>query len=250
MPTPQLPTHLLRIRRIARMRAILDTAYRLLTRREVEGLEYLPSEGGFLLVFNHLTNFDPHLLFTVARRDRATGLTAAEYRSRPLHRFLVESCGGIWLRRGAGDRRALDLALALLAEGWMVGLAPEGRRSPTGALRPGRPGAAFLALRSGAPIVPAAVMGTEAIASALRSGRRARVRVRFGPPFRLAAEQRSISRQALQRHTGRIMSEIAALLDPGYRGAYGGAGGAAVVHSPHPRSPALIRGRPFEPEVR
>jgi 1-acyl-sn-glycerol-3-phosphate acyltransferase len=214
----QQPPRLPPPRTVAALRRVLDIAYAALTRREAHGLEQLPASGGFLLVFNHLTNYDPHLIFTLVRRPRAVGLVAADYRVRPFHRFLVERTGGLWLRRGAADRRALEVALNLLASGWMVGLAPEGRRSPTGTLQPGRPGAAFLALRSGAPIVPVGVAGTERIGHP--SWLRVPVIIRFGEPFFLPRQAGRITRAQLQEATTTIMSRIAALLPERYRGVY------------------------------
>ncbi len=202
------------------MRTTLNLLYRFLTCRQVYGRAHIPSEGPCLLVFNHLSNLDAHLLYCLLPRADVTGLFAADYRSRPFFRFMVESPGGLWLRRGEGDRRTLQTALTLLEQGWMVGLAPEGGRSATGALREGRRGAAFLASRANAPILPVAIVGTEHIASGIKHLHRATVTVRVGAPFRLPSRQGGHSKRHLQQCTDLIMCHIAALLPIAYRGVY------------------------------
>src|ERR1700686_2519265 len=116
------------------LHGVLSALYGLLCQRQVIGLDNLPTRGPCVLVFNHVSNFDPPLLFTLVRRRDATGLVADNYRDRPFYRFIVEGSGGTWLKRGASDRAALETALALLNNGWLVGIAPEGRRSPNRSL--------------------------------------------------------------------------------------------------------------------
>lgn len=200
----------------ALLKRLLGRISRGLFRLEVHDAHAIPARGPCILVFNHLSNLDPHLLFTLMPRADAVGLVAAEYRTRPLVRWLVEACGGLWLHRGKADRATLRRALVLLEGGALVGLAPEGRRSPDGRLGAGRPGAAFLALRSGAPVLPVALEGTERALATLRRGRRPRVVVRFGEPFflkdPLAPSQPGERREELEEGTRRIMEALAALL--------------------------------------
>lgn len=212
------------------LRLTLKVLYSCVMRRQVFGLEHIPSTGPCLLVFNHLSNLDPHLLFCLLSRDDLTGLFASDYRSHPFFRFMVECPGGLWLRRGEGDRSALRAALARLEEGWMVGLAPEGRRSSTGALREGKRGAAFLAVWAGIPVLPVAITGTENVAAGIRHLRRAAVTVHFGEPFWLPQQGGGGTKQHLQVCTDEIMCRIAALLPADYRGAY----------EAHPHLQALI----------
>lgn len=229
---PQIVQH--SPRRAALLRRVLTAIYRAILRLEVECEERIPGEGPCIVVLNHLSNFDAHLLYllyTLVQRLDATGLVAAAYRRRPFFRWMVEACGGMWLRLGEGDRRALRTALQLLANGWLVGLSPEGGRSPTGALSQGRRGAAFLALRSGGPVLPLAVTGTERIHGNLLRLRRTRVRVRVGEAFHPAGGRELDFRTRTQRATEEIMCRIAALLPPPYRGEY----------ADHPLLAALVR---------
>jgi 1-acyl-sn-glycerol-3-phosphate acyltransferase len=220
-------------RRVEAVRFVTSTVFSMLVRRRVEGLENVPPDGACLIVFNHLSNFDPHLIFSLLRRADTTGLVAENYRRNPLTRFAIEAAGGMWIRRGAGDRAALEAALSRLSQGWIVGIAPEGRRSPSGALAAARRGPAFLATRANVPILPVAVTNTENLARALRSLRRVTLTVRFGEPFMLPPPTVGSSRkQQLQEATDVLMCRIAALLPSEYRGVYAG----------HPRLEALYGG--------
>ncbi len=219
--------------RVRRMRALLRPLYRLVLDLEVVGEERVPRSGGCLLVFNHLSNLDAHLLLTLMPRDDATGLVAADYRKRPLHRWIVEAGGGTWLRRGAGDREALKRALGLLEAGWLVGLAPEGGRSPDGRLRPPRPGAAFLALRSGVPVLPVGIDGTDRFSGNVLRGRRTPVRVVVGEPFQLEAPPGCGRREALELGSARIMGRISRLIPPWRLGPF--AAPPPEGHPPVPR---------------
>lgn len=204
------------------LRGILGPLFSASLRLETEGESNVPVQGPCVLVFNHLSNLDPPLLFTRMPRSDATGLVAASYRSRPFHRWIVEAGGGLWLRRGEGDRATLMAALHQLDQGWLVGLAPEGGRSPTGVMRAGQPGAAFLALRSGAPVVPVGLDGTDRVLPSLARGQRATVTIQMGPAFHPhIPPEVTARRRRLDLATEQIMAAIARLVPPWRRGLWG-----------------------------
>jgi 1-acyl-sn-glycerol-3-phosphate acyltransferase len=111
-------------------------------------------------------------------------------------------------------------------------MAPEGTRSPTGALIEARPGASYLAARSGAPIVPVAVTGTEDknVVAHLKRLRRVKVITRIGEPFTLPPLGRGDREVELKKDTDEIMCRIAAMLPLEYRG----------VYADHPRTLELL----------
>jgi 1-acyl-sn-glycerol-3-phosphate acyltransferase len=128
--------------------------------------------------------------------------------------------GIIWVHRGRPDRKALRAALDALEQGRMVTLAPEGRQSVTGGLEEGTEGAAFLALKSGAPIVPVALTGTEIdhVDAHLKRWRRTPVSLTVGKPFFIREQE---DRQAMMRDgTRQIMESLAGLLPDSYRGKF------------------------------
>jgi 1-acyl-sn-glycerol-3-phosphate acyltransferase len=131
--------------------------------------------------------------------------------------------GIIWVHRGRPDRKALRAALDGLADGRIVALAPEGRQSLIGGLEDGNAGAAFLALKAGAPIVPIAMTGTENqnIYGHLRGLKRTPVTLSVGKPFVLFPKGKEADRQEMmQEGTRQIMEALAALLPEAYRGKY------------------------------
>jgi 1-acyl-sn-glycerol-3-phosphate acyltransferase len=207
--------------RVRMLRGLDNALFAVLTRREVVGLEHIPTSGPCLLVFNHLSNLDPPLIFGVIKRLDLTALVAAEYQARWFHRLMIEGAGGRWIRRGASDRAALKEALTILERGWMIGIAPEGGRSPAHALRRSKTGAAFLAHHANVPILPVGVTGTEAVTDSLKRFRRQRLSVRFGPLFTLPPVVPGNHKQQLEQSTDLIMCHIAALIPPQYRGIYG-----------------------------
>jgi 1-acyl-sn-glycerol-3-phosphate acyltransferase len=215
---------------------MLGHLYRSVCHLRIDGLHHVPASGGCLLVFNHLSNFDPHLIYSVIPRTDLTGLLAENYRKRPFHRFMIESFGGIWLRRGSGDREALKTALDLLGNGWMVGIAPEGRRSPTGALAEAKRGASFLATRANVPVLPVGITGTEKMHRAIPRLLRADVTVTLGEPFMLNRPSGRNQKQQLQEATDQMMGRIAALLPAAYRGVYAHHASAAEIPHEHASS--------------
>jgi 1-acyl-sn-glycerol-3-phosphate acyltransferase len=193
----------------------------LLIRIEIEGLGYIPETGPYLLVTNHLHWLDPPTLMA-AFPYRGYVFAAAK---REKHWFLgplFRSLDAIWVHRGEVDRRALRQALGVLKGGGILGMAPEGTRSDTGAMQQGRGGAAYFAYRTGADVVPVVVTGQEQAFAMLKKLRRARVRVVFGPPFTpptVSAGQK-VGSAEIRGFTDEIMYHLAAMLPPEYRGLY------------------------------
>jgi len=184
---------------------------------QVTGVEHVPREGPFILVANHRSLADPPIL------GWATGLQVGrvvhfmaklEVRRWPIIGWLADQSGVFFVRRGEGDRGAQRQALRLLAAGGPIAIFPEGTRSRDGRLRTAKSGAALLAMRSGAPLLPVGISGTERLfPGSSRVPHRTRVRVRIGPTFRLDhVPDGRLDREALTAGTDRIMREIAALL--------------------------------------
>jgi 1-acyl-sn-glycerol-3-phosphate acyltransferase len=206
---------------------IVRLGMRLLGPMRVVGLEHVPRGGPFIAVSNHVSNLDPLVLgATVGDLTHQVVYFMAkdEMRRWPLIGWLGTQSGVFYVRRGTGDRAAQRMALDLLLSGKPIAVFPEGHRSRNGALRPGREGAALLALRTGAPILPVGIAGTHLIfRSSLRLPRRSRVTVRIGTAFELPRQaQGRLDRAELTAATDRIMREIAALLPEEQRGPYGG----------------------------
>jgi 1-acyl-sn-glycerol-3-phosphate acyltransferase len=204
---------------------------RLFTRFEVlGGLEYVPREGAAILAINHLGSLDTPLVYMVVNREDLTGWVADKYRSTPFIPTGVKWLDGIWLDREGIDISAIKAAHTYLKEGRMLGIAPEGTRSHTGALIEGKNGVAYLAANTGTAIIPAAITGTESVNETWQRLRRPRLTVRFGESFNLPPLKRATREMALQQGTDEVMCRIAALLPPTYRG----------IYADHPRLKVLL----------
>ncbi|HID62713.1 MAG TPA: 1-acyl-sn-glycerol-3-phosphate acyltransferase [Anaerolineae bacterium] len=203
--------------RIVKM--IISLIFRLLARIEIVGVENVPQEGPYIVICNHLSRFDPPLLL-IALPARMTVLAANKYRDHPLFGPFLSSMGAIYVRRGEVDRQALRACLNALKGGGIIGMAPEGTRSSTGALQEGRTGVAYLASRAGVPILPVAITGTEKIPASLKRFRRGQVKVVIGETFTLPVTERKARGKQLKEFTELIMRRLADLLPEEYRGVY------------------------------
>ncbi|MGH2446685.1 MAG: lysophospholipid acyltransferase family protein, partial [Candidatus Limnocylindria bacterium] len=185
----------------------------------IEGVEHVPREEAFILVANHCSNLDPPILgwATGNQVGRVVHFMAKiEMRSWPIVGWLARQSGVYFVRRGEGDRAAQRFSLEALADGRPIAVFPEGTRSRDGHLRSGKSGAAFLAMRSGAPLLPLAIAGTHRIfPGRSRWPHPTRIVIRIGEPFRLPhVLSGRLDREALADGTDRIMDTISRLLPP------------------------------------
>ena len=201
------------------------TLYRCLTRVDIGPLEGLPTDGPLILASNHLSNADPPLIaswLTPAMGRAVHWMAKQEALDWPIAGAFLKANGAFGIRRGAADTDAFRLAKRVLDDGRVLGTFPEGTRSSTGALQKAKEGVTLLAIRTGAPILPVAVWGTERFwprgSSFLHPG--GRVHLRVGEPFVLERQALDGRRESLEEVTDRLMERIAILLPPAYRGAY------------------------------
>jgi 1-acyl-sn-glycerol-3-phosphate acyltransferase len=169
---------------------LLGPLLRLIGRPKVEGLEHVPSSGPVILASNHLAVMDSFFLPLVVRR-RITFLAKSEYFTGSgmkgwFTRWFFTAAGQVPIDRSNADtaQAALDTAERVLGQGKLLGMYPEGTRSPDGRLYKGKTGLARLALETGVSVIPVAMIGTNAVnppgTTVLRFGR---VTVRFGKPM-------------------------------------------------------------------
>jgi 1-acyl-sn-glycerol-3-phosphate acyltransferase len=198
--------------------AIIGFVARLLWGARVEsGDEHIPRGGPFILVANHCSNVDPLILgWAIGNRTNRLihFMAKAEMRGWPVIGWLATQSGVFFVRRGEGDRAAQRFSLEALAAGRPIALHPEGTRSRDGRLQAGRSGAAFLAMRSGATLLPAGIAGTHRIfPGRSRFPHPTRIVIRVGEPFTLPhVPDGRLDRAALAAGTERIMVAIAELL--------------------------------------
>jgi 1-acyl-sn-glycerol-3-phosphate acyltransferase len=181
----------------------------------LEGAENIPRTGGFILVANHINWKDPPWIeFALGRAIRYMG--KRELFEVPVVGYVLRAIGAFPVRRGEVDRGALQNALAVVAAGQPLGFFPEGHRSESGQLIRARPGVAYVAQHSGAPMVPLAVSGTRG--ARLGAFWRRDIVIRVGPAFRTSdLEAKQDDPQAL---ADAIMRRVAVLMPLEQRGVY------------------------------
>lgn len=203
-------------------------------RFRVEGAQHEPAHGPVLVVANHTSAADP-VLVAIALRRRVITMGKEELFRIPVLGWWLRSLGGFPVRRGAPDRQALRIAAAELARGGVVVIFPEGTRSVDGRLQPAEPGAALLALRTGAPVLPVAVVGAHRVLpKGARLPRPRPIVVRLGPPLHPPRLERHLARDVLDAWGRRFIEALAALLPADQQPAAG-----ATV--PAPSGPAAPR---------
>jgi len=201
---------------------------------QVRYLERVPLRGPLIVVSNHMNLADPPLLCaSIPRRVVFMAKEELVYSRRGGH--LIRAFGALPVRRGALDREALRQTRALLERGMALGMFPEGTRSRNGQMQRAYPGTALIALRSGVPILPVGITGTEKIRNMRQVLARPRITVTIGEPFHLPPLQGRASAAELVDLTKLIMARIARLLPPSYRGVYSGAVEASEIAMQHPR---------------
>lgn len=183
-------------------RGVCKLVFVLLWRLRVDGREHVPATGPLIVACNHISYLDPAALGSALPRP-VTYLAKKELFAIPVLGPLIRRLGAYPLDREAGGVAAVRAAMRVLKEGRCVGIFPEGTRNTSGTAQE-KGGAALLAALSGAPIVPAAVVGTK------RAKRFAQVRVVFGEPFTVA-RNRNAAGDDLEKWTAEIMRRIRAL---------------------------------------
>jgi len=194
---------------------------RLLTRWRVQGKENIPVQGSLIIVANHLNLIDPPLLSASIPR-RIVFMAKEELFHSLIFGPLVRGWHAFPVRREQLDREALRQAQQVLSEGLALGMFPEGARSATAQMQQAYAGASLVALRSGAPILPVGITGTEKIKSPIALLRRPKVTVNIGRPLNLPSIDGKLTRAQLASATDFIMEHIAELLPQSHRGVYGG----------------------------
>lgn len=169
---------------------LLGPLLRLFCRPTIEGVERVPTRGGVILASNHLAVVDSFLLPLLVPR-RITFLAKREYFTQPglvgaFKRIFFRGVGQVPIDRSGGSaaQAAMLTAVRLLRDGKLLGIYPEGTRSPDGRLYKGKTGVARMTLEAGVPVVPVAMIGTDRVNPiGSRMWRPRKVHIRVGEPL-------------------------------------------------------------------
>ncbi len=150
---------------------------RLLGRIKTSGQEHFPAEGGFILATNHISYFDPPLVGSWAPRE--VYFLAKKELFRPIAGWVLREVNALPVRRGAVDRKALQLCLDTIERGKGLVIFPEGTRIKRGEMLPPKPGVGRIAVKAGCPIVIGFLWGSDRVSSVLIG--REPMGIRYGP---------------------------------------------------------------------
>ena len=189
---------------------------------EVAGKEHMPLEGPLILASNHLNNADPPVIALAIRPRYPMFMAKQEMINWPILGPAFRIFGAFPVRRGEADLAALRAATSVIESGAILVMFPEGTRSRTGGMTKGHPGTALIALRTGAPVLPVAITGSQHLGWPwifLKPFSVKHIKVTIGEPFTVPPVQRINNESTAEAHRY-IMRRIAALLPPEYRGVY------------------------------
>lgn len=208
------------MRRILRW-IIQHIGWRVLAKREVdqiEGLENLPTTGAAIIMINHIAFIDPIVVLGNLPRN-IVPMAKAEVYWIPIWGIFPWLWDVIPVHRGEADREALMRALAVLKAGEIVLVAPQGTRQHS--LQQAKEGVAYLAYKSGAPIIPVAIEGSEGFPTLnIKRWWQPGARFKMGKPFRFKKIEGRLPREALTNMTHEAMYRLAAILPEHRRGIY------------------------------
>ncbi len=217
-------------------RVVLTPPFRFCWRITTEGTEHIPAAGGAIIAPNHISVLDSFFVPLCVGR-RMTYVGKAEYMDDWKTKWVFPAIGMIPIDRSGGDasQRALDAAAGILDAGELFGIYPEGTRARDGKLHKGHTGLARLALRTGAPIVPVGIIGTDVVQppDARFPKPFRRVHIRFGRPISVDKyADRASDRMILRQVTDEVMYEIRNLSGQEYVDSYAGKGAETEAVAP------------------
>lgn len=172
---------------------------------QVKGVENIPPVGGLIIAPNHMSNFDPPLVGTACWR-MICFMAKEELFKNPIIGKLIALTGTFPIRRGRVDTAAIRVAYSILKSGGVVGIFPEGTRSTDGQIGIFHEGMAAIAIKTGVPIVPTAVIGTRTLPK-----KNGPIIVAFGEPIR--AKSRKVTKEMVAEINEEVKSAIVKMIN-------------------------------------
>ena len=214
------------------LRFLIRILLKLIGRFEIRGKENVPLTGGMVIASNHIGILDIVMVYFAIDRTDLFIPVAEKWEKIGWIRWLGWHLNFLFVDRYNPDLKALRKMIALMQEGKCLVIAPEGTRSHTGKLIEGKPGVAYLAARSGFPVVPVAITGTqdEVLLENVKHFRKSFITLTAGQAFTIPPLPNQDRDAALQNYMDEIMCQMAALLPEKNRG----------VYADHPRLKELL----------
>jgi 1-acyl-sn-glycerol-3-phosphate acyltransferase len=189
-------------------------------RIDAREMRKVPPQGPLIVYANHTGSVEAPIIFTQLAPRKATGIAKIESWDHWFLNWIFTLWHIIPIRRGEADMEATRKALALLKEGYILGVSPEGTRNKTGALLRAKPGLVILALHGNAPLQPVAHWGGEDFVKNLKRLKRMDFHIRVGRMFYLEPGGERVTKEIRQQMADEMMYQLAKLLPAEYHGEY------------------------------
>lgn len=216
----RIPWHMQLIR--PALRAVFRMVFHVLGRVKITGIENVPFNQAYIVAANHISIFDPPLLGAFWPEPPEV-IGASDVFERKGQGLLVRWYGVIPVHRGDYDRTLLETIINVLKSGRPLVILPEGGRSHETAMHRAKPGIGYIIEHTNMPVLPVGIVGTtDDFWQRAKRGEKPQLEVRIGKPihFPPMTEKGAARREARQRYADLVMSHIAGLLPPEYRGVY------------------------------
>jgi 1-acyl-sn-glycerol-3-phosphate acyltransferase len=204
------------------LRFLIRILLKLIGRFEIRGKENVPLTGGMILASNHIGILDILMVYLGIDRTDLFIPVAEKFEKIGWIRWIAKYLNFLFVDRFNPDLKAIRTMIALMEDGKCLVIAPEGTRSLNGALNEGKPGVAYLAARSGFPVIPVAITGTadKVILDNVKRFHKSHITLTAGKPFIIPPLPNKDREAVLQKYTDEIMCQIAAMLPEEQRGYY------------------------------
>lgn len=214
---------------------IVRLGFKFISRIKILNIENLPTKGPIMVASNHIGFLDGILIPaipTASTHPNLIVIVAEKYEEKPIYKWAVKHLGFMFIDRFNPDIQTVREVVKRLKNNGLMIIAPEGTRSPNGALIEGKQGAAYIAAKTSASVVPMSLVGCEekTIRQRLSKFKKLDITITIGKSFKIPSLPRENRDKFLQNFTDEIMCQIAALLPPSHRGYY----------SQHPRLKEIL----------
>lgn len=201
---------------------LIRTVINLIAEVETQGYENLPAKGGFVIATNHLGFLDVPLALYALNQYNLFILIGEKWGKNPLWRWVGKYFNFVFVDRFNADLKALREVIRRMEMGQTLVIAPEGTRARDEKMAEGKPGVTYMAVKSGFPIVPVAIIGSEdrILVSNLKRFRKTKIKLIGGKSFTLPPIPKDKRNETLKQYTDEIMCRIAVMLPEHNRGYY------------------------------
>lgn len=195
-------------------------AIRLLFKANFKELKKVPQKGPFMIIANHTHTLDGPVMYLYLRPRETIAIAKKELWNNRFTRFVMNLWRCIPIDRENMDRKTMESAFAVLDEGNILAIAPEGSRSKDGSLTQGKAGVAFIAHKKGVPMVPISIVGFEKFRENFKRCRRTKLTIKVGHPFEIIQKGGRLDASAKEALIDEIMVRLSEIVPPQYRGYY------------------------------